>query len=787
MTTYIKGFKIKGSEEVYKLEDTQSALTAEHALSADSATYAGTAGSVDAIGNVEKYSGLYGGKQREGLKFMNGVNEALIELNSKGNFSVESLTKHVNIESAQGVQIKPTTTIILDSSRRILSNKGNEINLEAKFDDFGDSEYNGYDGYDEQWAEFKIKSRNLDLRCNGHGGIALQIAGKDSGHHENKIKFESDRVNNIGATGSYCGEGGKGLEFGTFNNEHASLFCGDYRFKGDADVYGVTRGALELNSKGKTDYPTQTDDFKDILDPTNKATWNEIIDAAKKCRNLEETITDAVNGAVISGVDMSIYVTNTEVQDVVDEAIANAHIDTTGLATETWVLDQNYISNLPEPVQYLKIGKSKGNFAVDVTGKYTWEATNPKDTTMQDEYGNVVIKGDRVTNYTNESFYSNENKVYYKASVETVFADGAVAPEGTIVYNPACDINIDAVSSYTIVAMGDGETSYYEDETNFVYKGTKNVSIAYGETTPIKKKTLKEPKKLSAEEIAYYESQVPVYDEEGNLIAGWEKVPVWAKNTLWTMNEININLETDSKIKFAGKKIETVWTIDDVDYKMDDILLSTNTLSTDANEVVFEQKISKNGDRSGQDTELVYTFGNNVADPEKVADFAAFKANYNGKHTPKTDDELRAMYDAFLAEGESFEIRVKVSELLGLVSKVAALEETISSLTARIEALEGTTPEPEPEPEPQTSATRYSFTSYADSGCTQQYGTGIAEVVSTTESSTTITVISNTPDESFNGHQFVVNETVLVEGHAMQLFETDGTPVAIWVVCTLLS
>ena len=104
---------------------------------------------------------------------------------------------------------------------------------------------------------------------------------------------------------------------------------------------------------------------------------------------------------------------------------------------------------------------------------------------------------------------------------------------------------------------------------------------------------------------------------------------------------------------------------------------------------MFEQKISKNGDRSGQDTEIVYTFGNNVADTEKVADFAEFKVNYNSKHKNhgKSDEELQAMYDAFLAEGQSFEIRVKISELLGLVAKVAALE-------ARIEALEGgNTPE----------------------------------------------------------------------------------------------
>jgi hypothetical protein len=112
-------------------------------------------------------------------------------------------------------------------------------------------------------------------------------------------------------------------------------------------------------------------------------------------------------------------------------------------------------------------------------------------------------------------------------------------------------------------------------------------------------------------------------------------------------------------------------------------LLSSNEIAADANEIVFEKKISKNGDRSGQDTEFVYSYSNNVSDPEKVADFAAFKANYNGKHTPKSDEELQAMYDAFLAEGESYEIRVKVSELLGLVARVAALEAKVAELESK--------------------------------------------------------------------------------------------------------
>lgn len=693
---YINKFK-KGNEE-FDIK----ALSADTAILADAATSASTAenaANADAIGNVEKYSGFIDGKQREGLKIKNGTKEAVIELNDKGNFAIESLSKHLNIESAQGVQVKPTTTIIFDSSRRIAGNKGNEINIEAKFDDYDkrtDAEYNGKDGSDEAYAELKIKSRNLDLRCHDHGGIALQIAGHDSHGHENKIKFESDRTSPIGSTGTYNGEGGKGLEFGTFNNLHASLYCGDYRFNENGNVYAATRG-VPMTESGKVDYPTQNDDFKDILDETKKATWGEIVDAAKKCRNLDETIQAEVARQALSGtVDASVFVTKSEVEDVVAEAISDAHIDLTGVATEEWVLDQNYISELPNAVQYLKMGKNKGNFAIDVKGKYTWEETGPKSATTVDEYNNVVAKGDRVIKYTNEAFYTNENKVYYKAGTETTLADGeTVVAADTIVYNSACNLTFAENCGYEHFELGAGEASYYEDETKFFYKAKKNAKYPDGTNAP--KDTIIQGSGLTEEEIAYYDSKGEIKDEDGTVIQTetWKKTYLWKKSTLWSINEININLESDSKIKFDGKKIETVWAYpeveggDDVDHKMAEILLSTESLAADANEVVFEQKISKNGDRSGQDTEIVYIFGNNVADPEKVADFNAFKTNYNSKHTPKTDEELQVMYDAFLAEGLGFEIRVKVSELLSLVNRVTTLENTITELTNRIETLEG--------------------------------------------------------------------------------------------------
>jgi hypothetical protein len=62
----------------------------------------------------------------------------------------------------------------------------------------------------------KVRAQAIDLRCEKHGGIALQPKGYDSDGFMNKIKFEHG--------------GGDGLEFGTFNTQKTSLFTDEYRF-----------------------------------------------------------------------------------------------------------------------------------------------------------------------------------------------------------------------------------------------------------------------------------------------------------------------------------------------------------------------------------------------------------------------------------------------------------------------------------------------------------------------------------------------------------------------------
>ena len=225
-------------------------------------------------------------------------NEGSVSMNAKGNLAVESLKKHVNIEAAQGIQIKPTTNVIFDSSRRTKAGNGNEVHMEFKYDDYEAANAGTYSGDDEPYAELKVEARNIDLRCYNHGGISLQPCGTDGNDFENKIKFESDRKVSANATANpstdYAGEGGKGVEFGTFNNEHSSLFTKDYRFNKDGIVYAVTR-QTPVTQDGKTDYPTQEDDFKDVINTDLGAKWEYIVKAAQVFEYMAQHHGDPLN------------------------------------------------------------------------------------------------------------------------------------------------------------------------------------------------------------------------------------------------------------------------------------------------------------------------------------------------------------------------------------------------------------------------------------------------------------------------------------------------------------
>lgn len=228
----------------------------------------------------------------------------------------ETIGGKINIEPDDNLAIKPVGKIQIDTNHKATDKKdemeiavicdkkskveGLKLNVAGiKYVTDGADTSRGWNaetfkvfykrttGTTDTYAKVNMHAASFDIRTRSTGagtggGIALQIASTDSDGHENKLKFESDRTTAIGTTAQYNGEGGKGLEFGTFNNEHASLYCGDYRFKADAPIFAVTRGAIvEDTTTGKKDYPTQADDFKDIINDSNPITWADLVACVK--------------------------------------------------------------------------------------------------------------------------------------------------------------------------------------------------------------------------------------------------------------------------------------------------------------------------------------------------------------------------------------------------------------------------------------------------------------------------------------------------------------------------
>ena len=116
----------------------------------------------------------------------------------------------------------------------------------------------------------KVRAQAIDLRCEDHGGIAIQPKGTDGQGHMNKIKFEHG--------------GGDGLEFGTFNTEHTSLFTGDYRFNKNGVIRLATRTTVTSDKVDVTDpttaykYVKAADDFYDNIDANDPTcTWEDIV------------------------------------------------------------------------------------------------------------------------------------------------------------------------------------------------------------------------------------------------------------------------------------------------------------------------------------------------------------------------------------------------------------------------------------------------------------------------------------------------------------------------------
>ena len=240
-------------------------------------------------------------------------------INSKGNLNIETSPEigntskgKINIEAMDDIQFKPGDDIILYSHHRA-QDKQDEVAVKVTDGDdvpvklqvnaaevtltTKDKEGNDADVLDinvnadkNVKGYLKVRARAIDLRCEDHGGIAIQPKGEDSQDHENKIKFEHG--------------GGDGLEFGTFNTEKTSIFTDEYRFNKDG-IWKMATRTKEVSDKYDSSdetthykYVKQADDFYDIIDGNDrKCTTENLIKTANAfngygSNNIEAVTTD---------------------------------------------------------------------------------------------------------------------------------------------------------------------------------------------------------------------------------------------------------------------------------------------------------------------------------------------------------------------------------------------------------------------------------------------------------------------------------------------------------------
>lgn len=148
----------------------------------------------------------------------------------------------------------------------------------------------------EERGYLKVRAQAIDLRCEKHGGIALQPKGYDNDGNMNKIKFEHG--------------GGDGLEFGTFNTEKSSLYTNEYRFKKDG-IWKMATRQTTSNSKAVYDdntpvgkqstaalkYVKQADDFYDVISSEDVQTTTEDIITTANALNSAPGIATKITGS----------------------------------------------------------------------------------------------------------------------------------------------------------------------------------------------------------------------------------------------------------------------------------------------------------------------------------------------------------------------------------------------------------------------------------------------------------------------------------------------------------
>lgn len=263
----------------------------------------------------------------------------------------------------------------------------------------------------------KVRAQAIDLRCEKHGGIALQPKGYDGDGNMNKIKFEHG--------------GGDGLEFGTFNAEKTSIFTDEYRFNKD----GIWKMAVRET----------TDSGKDIIDegtiPSGK-----LATAAKKYKK-----NNAANNAAKAYADMKTYEAADDFYDFVD--VEDAQTTTKDIIATASAMNNNFIETALSSKKNLKISASSTYKIIAYTGtttgsEKTFVIEDKTKSYYKDELKLILSGNTKLSDYidTKLPFLIDGEEGAYRLS-------GDITPKISVEAEE--EVDIDAAYGDVVVTSGD--------------------------------------------------------------------------------------------------------------------------------------------------------------------------------------------------------------------------------------------------------------------------------------------------------------------------------------------
>lgn len=317
----------------------------------------------------------------------------------------------------------------------------------------------------EERGYLKVRAQAIDLRCEKHGGIALQPKGYDSDGNMNKIKFEHG--------------GGDGLEFGTFNSEKTSIFTNEYRFNKN----GVWKMAVrDTEASGK-----------DIIDERENGLQGLTATGAYKYKK-----NNSANNSAKATAELKTFEPADDFYDFIDTA--DAQTTTEAIIKTSAALNNQFIETSLSSKGNLKISSSSnykiivydgvptGNeltFTIDKTGIFT-----------KDDLKLILSGSTKLSEYidTKQPFLIDGDNGIYRLS-------GNITPKVSIESEEEVDID----AKYGDVVLTSGDTVKIEApeiRLNAINNDKSGGTVNFGATQDVIFLTNKLTKSLNVEASA---------------------------------------------------------------------------------------------------------------------------------------------------------------------------------------------------------------------------------------------------------------------------------------------